>query len=77
MDIAELLAFSNKNNASDLHISAGLPPMIRVDGDVKRINLPKIVVQQRFLERFLQLCLVWKILAPLKFLVSYVKNQEA
>ena len=40
MDIAELLAFSNKNNASDLHISAGLPPMIRVDGDVKRINLP-------------------------------------
>ena len=40
MDIAELLAFSNKNNASDLHISSGLPPMIRVDGDVKRINLP-------------------------------------
>ena len=40
MDIAELLAFSNKNKASDLHLSAGLPPMIRVDGDVKRINLP-------------------------------------
>jgi len=40
MDIADLLAFSVKNNASDLHLSAGLPPMIRVDGDVRRINLP-------------------------------------
>ena len=40
MDITELLAFSVKNKASDLHISAGEPPMIRVDGDVKRINLP-------------------------------------
>jgi twitching motility protein PilT len=40
MDIAELLAFSVKNSASDLHLSAGLPPMIRVHGDVRRINLP-------------------------------------
>lgn len=40
MDITELLAFSVKNGASDLHLSAGLPPMIRVDGEVKRINLP-------------------------------------
>ncbi|MEM9302435.1 MAG: type IV pilus twitching motility protein PilT [Pseudomonadota bacterium] len=40
MDIAELLAFSVKNKASDLHLSAGLPPMIRVDGDVRRINVP-------------------------------------
>jgi twitching motility protein PilT len=39
MDIAELLAFSFKQNASDLHLSAGLPPLIRVDGDVKRINV--------------------------------------
>ncbi len=42
MDITELLAFSAKQNASDLHISAGLPPMIRVDGDVRRINLPEM-----------------------------------
>jgi len=42
MDITELLAFSVKNKASDLHISAGLPPMIRVDGDVRRINLPQL-----------------------------------
>ena len=40
MDITELLAFSVKNKASDLHLSAGLPPMIRVNGDVRRINLP-------------------------------------
>jgi twitching motility protein PilT len=39
MDIAQLLAFSVKNGASDLHLSAGLPPMIRVDGDVRRINI--------------------------------------
>ncbi len=42
MDIAELLAFSVKNKASDLHLSAGLPPMIRVDGDVRRINVPAL-----------------------------------
>ncbi len=40
MDITELLAFSVKHDASDLHISAGLPPMIRVDGDIRRINIP-------------------------------------
>src|SRR6266853_1414030 len=40
MDIAELLAFAVKNRASDLHLSAGLPPMIRVHGDIRRINLP-------------------------------------
>ena len=40
MEISELLAFAVKNKASDLHLSAGLPPMIRVHGDVRRINLP-------------------------------------
>jgi len=42
MDIAELLAFAQKNKASDLHISAGMPPVIRVDGEMKRINLPTL-----------------------------------
>ncbi|MCY1415481.1 Twitching mobility protein [compost metagenome] len=46
MDITELLAFSAKQGASDLHLSAGLPPMIRVDGDVRRINLPALDHQQ-------------------------------
>ncbi len=42
MDIGELLAFGVKNGASDLHLSAELPPMIRVDGDVRRINVPAL-----------------------------------
>lgn len=42
MDIAQLLAFGVKNGASDLHLSAGLPPMIRVDGDVRRINVDSL-----------------------------------
>ncbi len=42
MDISELLSFSVKNNASDLHLSSGLPPMIRVDGDIRRINIPAL-----------------------------------
>lgn len=42
MDITELLAFSAKQGASDLHLSSGLPPMIRVDGDVRRINVPPL-----------------------------------
>jgi len=40
MTISELLAFSVRNQASDLHLSAGMPPMIRVHGEVKKINLP-------------------------------------
>ena len=42
MDITELLTFSVKNHASDLHLSAGLPPMIRVDGEMRRINIPPL-----------------------------------
>ncbi len=42
MDISELLAFVVKNKASDLHLSSGLPPMIRVQGDIRRINLPSL-----------------------------------
>ncbi|MGB1198914.1 MAG: type IV pilus twitching motility protein PilT [Thalassotalea sp.] len=40
MDITELLAFSVENNASDLHLSTGIPPSIRVDGDVRKLNIP-------------------------------------
>jgi twitching motility protein PilT len=42
MDITELLAFSVKNNASDLHLSAGLPPIIRVDGEMRKLNVPEM-----------------------------------
>ena len=46
MDITQLLAFSVKNKASDLHLSAGLPPMIRVHGDVRRINVEPLPHKQ-------------------------------
>ncbi|MBL1376930.1 type IV pilus twitching motility protein PilT [Zobellella iuensis] len=49
MDITELLAFSVKHNASDLHLSAGVPPLIRVDGEVRKINLP--VLEHREVHR--------------------------
>jgi twitching motility protein PilT len=39
MDIASLLGFAVKNQASDLHLSAGLPPMLRIDGDMRRVNV--------------------------------------
>ncbi|SDX26517.1 type IV pilus twitching motility protein PilT [Nitrosomonas oligotropha] len=42
MNIVELLAFVVKNSASDLHLSAGMPPLIRVHGEIRRINLPEM-----------------------------------
>jgi len=42
VDIGELLAFGVKNGASDLHLSARMPPMIRVSGDMRRINIPEL-----------------------------------
>lgn len=42
MTITELLTFSVKHQASDLHLSAGILPMIRVHGEVKKINLPAL-----------------------------------
>ncbi len=46
MDIAELLAFAVQKKASDLHLSSGLPPMVRVDGDLRRLDLPALENQQ-------------------------------
>ena len=42
MDISELLAFSVKNGASDLHVSAGEAPMIRINGDMTKIKMPPL-----------------------------------
>ncbi len=42
MDITELLAFTVKNHASDLHLSAGMPPVMRVDGDIRKLDMPAI-----------------------------------
>lgn len=46
MDISDLLNFMVKNKASDLHLSAGLPPMIRVNGDMRKINLPDMTHEE-------------------------------
>lgn len=46
MQITDLLAFGVKNKASDLHLSSGLPPMIRVHGDIRRINLPELTAEE-------------------------------
>jgi twitching motility protein PilT len=42
VDVAQLVSFTVKNNASDLHLSGGVPPMIRVVGDIKRVNMPAL-----------------------------------
>jgi len=42
MDVSELLAFTVKNNASDLHISSGEPPLIRINGDMTRIKMNEL-----------------------------------
>jgi len=48
VDITQLLAFAVKNKASDLHLSAGLPPLIRVHGDVRRLNVPTLEHKEVF-----------------------------
>ncbi|UJF25033.1 type IV pilus twitching motility protein PilT [Suttonella sp. R2A3] len=42
----DLLRFAHQNNASDLHLSSGLPPIVRVDGDIKRLNMPELDAQE-------------------------------
>lgn len=90
MDIGELLAFGVKNGASDLHLSAGLPPMIRVDGDVRRINLPPLehtVVhdliydimndkQRKDYEEFLECDFSFEIPALARFRVNAFRQQR-
>jgi len=46
VDITELLAFSVKNKASDLHLSAEMPPIIRVDGKMRKIDIPPMTHKQ-------------------------------
>ncbi len=90
MDIAELLAFAVKNHASDLHLSAGEPPIIRVDGDIRRINLPpldhKIVhgliydimndKQRKAYEEFLETDFAFEIPGLARFRVNAFNHQR-
>jgi len=42
MDITQLLTFLHQQGGSDLHISAGEPPMMRIDGSIKKIKVPEL-----------------------------------
>ncbi|HET9551070.1 MAG TPA: twitching motility protein PilT, partial [Candidatus Binatia bacterium] len=42
MDITQLLAFGVDQGASDCHLSAGEPPLIRIDGDLKKLDHPAL-----------------------------------
>lgn len=46
MEITELLAYTKRNNASDLHISSGHPPILRVDGDLMPLKMDKLTSEQ-------------------------------
>lgn len=90
MDITQLLAFSVKNKASDLHLSAGLPPMIRVHGDVRRINVDafdhKTVhgmvydimndTQRKYYEEFLEIDFSFEIDGLARFRVNAFNHQR-
>src|ERR1043166_4831236 len=42
MDLATLLIFTKGAGGSDLHVSGGAPPMVRVDGEMRRLELPGV-----------------------------------
>ena len=46
MDISQLLSFGVKEGASDCHLSAGEPPMLRLHGDMKKVDMPPMTQEQ-------------------------------
>lgn len=46
MDITKLLEFAHQQDASDLHISAGEPPMMRIHGSMKKVKMPPLTSEQ-------------------------------
>lgn len=46
MDITELLKFSAKENASDVHISSGEPPIMRIHGDMRMVDMPHLKAEE-------------------------------
>ena len=42
MDITQLLRFATEEGASDVHISAGQPPILRLHGDMKKLEHPAL-----------------------------------
>ena len=46
LELTELLAFAHRENASDVHISPGLPPMLRVRGEIKRLDMVPLTPEE-------------------------------
>jgi twitching motility protein PilT len=46
MDITQLLTFAHSEGASDVHLSSGEPPMVRIHGDMKRIEHESLTAEQ-------------------------------
>lgn len=46
MDITELLQFSKKESASDVHISSGEPPIMRIHGDMRMLDMPPLAKEE-------------------------------
>ena len=90
MNITQLLAFSVKSNASDLHLSAGLVPMLRVHGDIRRLNgevLPQQAVlalidsimndsQRQYFEKFLEVDFSFEVAGLARFRVNAFNHQR-
>ena len=43
IDIIELLQFTVDSGASDLHLNAGSAPMVRIDGEMRKIDVPDLL----------------------------------
>src|SRR5262245_60351553 len=41
-DLGALLRFAHDQGASDLHLSAGLPAMLRIRGEIARLDMPAL-----------------------------------
>lgn len=50
MDIKELLAYVVKEHGSDLHLSSGMPPMYRIDGDLRRFKDAQPISSSKLVE---------------------------
>jgi twitching motility protein PilT len=46
MDVMQLLDFAVQQGASDVHVSSGEPPMFRIHGNMKKLNVPAISKEQ-------------------------------
>ena len=45
MDITELLRFAVSEEASDIHVSSGEPPIMRIYRSMKRLDYPALRIE--------------------------------